>query len=185
MKATTEKAKQELRATALYFAAARGYIDIVHMLLDAGADVNAANHHNDTPLLQAVCARHYSCVKVLLDHGASIGIANASGLTALHKAAILGYPEMIELLVSHGGADINAPVAIYNDKFATYTTLQLAIRQGGEMHYHCAVQLIKLVSKNAFLGLCLRFWIVRRHLVFVHIVIYTPFPTLVSPKSGH
>jgi ankyrin repeat protein len=59
------------------------------MLLDHGADVNAADNSGKTVLhaaLESFDGEDYNCIKMLLDHGADINAADNSGKTALHAA---------------------------------------------------------------------------------------------------
>lgn len=62
------------RHHALAFAAQRGHVAILWMLLQAGADPNRYNppdaHSHSTPLHQAAWGGHADAVRVLLDHGA-------------------------------------------------------------------------------------------------------------------
>ena len=44
--------------------------DLVHLLIDAGADVNAADLDGRTSLLNAVLVGHTACVRLLLERGA-------------------------------------------------------------------------------------------------------------------
>ncbi|TKS90635.1 Myotrophin [Collichthys lucidus] len=51
----------------LHYAADCGHTDVVEFLISKGADVNASDKHNLTPLLTACFENHLSCVKVLLE----------------------------------------------------------------------------------------------------------------------
>nr|XP_028602519.1 myotrophin-like [Podarcis muralis] len=50
----------------LHYAADCGQLEILEFLLLKGADMNAPDKHNITPLLSAVYEGHVSCVKLLL-----------------------------------------------------------------------------------------------------------------------
>uniref|UniRef100_A0A7M4FPC6 Myotrophin n=1 Tax=Crocodylus porosus TaxID=8502 RepID=A0A7M4FPC6_CROPO len=50
----------------LHYAADCGQLEILEFLLLKGADINAPDKHNITPLLSAVYEGHVSCVKLLL-----------------------------------------------------------------------------------------------------------------------
>jgi ankyrin repeat protein len=67
--------------TPLHVAAARGLLDIMYLLVDQGAEVNAKDNRGNTPLHYAVFAGHQPQVAWLLDHGANPGIANRDGHT--------------------------------------------------------------------------------------------------------
>ncbi|PMD55239.1 ankyrin, partial [Hyaloscypha bicolor E] len=53
--------------TPLYRASMNGHVDIVKLLLEKGADVNAADRDGQTPLYRAFANRHVDIVKLLLE----------------------------------------------------------------------------------------------------------------------
>lgn len=59
------------------------HTEIARLLIDAGADVNAADHDGMTPLIMGVGAHSKSFVELLLDHGANVNARNSSGVSAL------------------------------------------------------------------------------------------------------
>ena len=67
-------------------AAAFGFAEIVDILADAGANVNAQSGDGATPLLVASFFGRTETVKVLLDHGADKSITNNDGTTPLVAA---------------------------------------------------------------------------------------------------
>jgi ankyrin repeat protein len=83
--------------TALHLAAAGGRVEIVKLLLAAGADANAAfNHRRGTPLHYAAdgqnpgqgwsSARQVETIRCLLAAGADIDAQDKNGAAALHRA---------------------------------------------------------------------------------------------------
>ncbi|CAG0880494.1 unnamed protein product [Darwinula stevensoni] len=93
--------------TALHLAAQQT-CDIAELLVSAGADVNAHDSNDATPL-------HYSCIKgsvdltlKLLESGASVNVKTVEKCTPLHYAAQRGFVDIVHLLLSHG-AVLNAP----------------------------------------------------------------------------
>ncbi|RPB22045.1 ankyrin, partial [Terfezia boudieri ATCC MYA-4762] len=58
--------------TALHIAAKKGHLEVVKVLLDKGATINAMTHVNRTALHMAAENGHLEVVKVLLDKGATI-----------------------------------------------------------------------------------------------------------------
>ena len=66
------------------------------LLLDHGADVNARNQNQETPLY---CARTEAMAKLLLDHGADVNARNDVQQTPLHNALS---SDIARLLVSRG-----------------------------------------------------------------------------------
>ena len=92
-------------ATALHHAAAYGTVDIVKLLLDQGADINARNSRDATPLHWAI--GNTPNVKLLLEKGAEINAQTEDGRTPLYLAATQRFsPADLQLLLDHG-ADPN------------------------------------------------------------------------------
>jgi ankyrin repeat protein len=125
------------RTTALQIASLRGYVDVVRLLLDAGANVDAEGDLYGSALRAASSEGHVAVVQLLLDRGADV---NANGhfygyrwgddchgshqtpqqhegcsailqavhnITALLVASSSGHLEVVRLLLE-GGADANA-----------------------------------------------------------------------------
>lgn len=75
--------------TPLHIAAARGDIEAVRVLLDAGAEPNAVGEHNYTPLHEALEQGHPQVARMLIAAGASLDAANVDGATAREMAKAL------------------------------------------------------------------------------------------------
>ncbi|KAL8435983.1 hypothetical protein ACSSS7_002028 [Eimeria intestinalis] len=69
----------EGRMTALHFAADRGFVDIVRLLIDRGADVNHTDDSGETPLHVAIAADQDEIVALLIEAGADTSIRNNEG----------------------------------------------------------------------------------------------------------
>jgi len=98
-----------IRQAALATAASRGYAEVVSLLLDLGADINAVGGSSkSTPLRRAISSGHAEVVSLLLDRGADINaVGGSSKSTPLGRAASSGHVEVVSLLLDRG-ADINA-----------------------------------------------------------------------------
>jgi len=100
----------------LFSAAGQGYIDIVQLLLDHGADPNAPEHNapRGHALYEAVAGNHLETAKLLLDHGADPNAPVESSGVPLSQALGQGKnEEMINLLYQHGAtADISMYVLL-------------------------------------------------------------------------
>jgi hypothetical protein len=93
---------------ALIAAAAKGNVDVVRILLAAGADPVWFDSAGDTALLAAVPTGKAALIGSLLANGAKANdITNANGLTPLGLAARGGYADVADVLLL-GGADVNA-----------------------------------------------------------------------------
>jgi ankyrin repeat protein len=89
--------------TPLHLAARRGHEDLLVLLLEYGAKINARTIHGDTPLLHAVRIEgNSSVVQILLNHGADVSTADKNGYTPLFLAVINGHGEIARLLVENG-----------------------------------------------------------------------------------
>jgi ankyrin repeat protein len=93
--------------TALHWAASRGDLPSVKLLLAAGASPNVANRYGMTPLLLACATGTAAIVDALLDAGVDVNSASPEGQTALMTAARSGSVDSIKSLIGHG-AKVNA-----------------------------------------------------------------------------
>src|SRR5581483_3693204 len=67
-------------------------LEIVRLLLAAGADVNARNARGATPLMRA---RSAEAVRLLLQAGADLAARDEAGSTALIEVAAMGYDDAL------------------------------------------------------------------------------------------
>ncbi|XP_076684312.1 uncharacterized protein LOC143377171 [Andrena cerasifolii] len=91
----------------LHYAAINGEVELVRVLLDKGAKVDARNSHGKTPLHNGVTSRKTEIVELLLNKGANVNHRDNSDITSLHLAAENGTEDIIELLLVRG-ANVNA-----------------------------------------------------------------------------
>ena len=88
--------------TPLNDAAGRGYKEIVEILLANGADVNAKDIYDQTPLHHSGSVDgHKEIVDLLIDKGADVNAKNFEGGTPLDWAK--NKPEIAALIRKHGG----------------------------------------------------------------------------------
>ena len=97
--ARTDKDKGHF--TPLHLAAEEGRIEVVHVLLQHGANVGTKNGDGRTALHQAAKSGKVEVVHVLLQHGANVGTKDDSGRTALQIASDKGYGDIMKLLSEH------------------------------------------------------------------------------------
>ncbi len=90
---------------ALSYAAKKGAIEIVQLLLDTDADVNAISDDGDTALMRASKKGNREIVELLLNSGADINAISDNGNTALIMAAKSGQREIVEVLLNNGASN--------------------------------------------------------------------------------
>lgn len=97
--------EQRTLNAALFSAATRGPVDAVRLLLEHGADPNAAaGFAGYTPLMGAAYSESNApaAVRLLLDKGADVNKKGANGETALSLARKRGRTEVVEMLEKAG-----------------------------------------------------------------------------------
>ena len=110
--------------TPLLYAARDGRLDVVRMLLDAGANINERDANDIPPLITAITNNHPDVARFLIDRGADIKAVDWYGRTPLWAAVETRnmdvdnatfvnsidrapYVELIQVLLERG-ADVNA-----------------------------------------------------------------------------
>jgi ankyrin repeat protein len=97
------RARGEQDRTPLAEAVGSKQVAVAAVLIERGADVNAADAEGVTPLVVAAVLGDAPMVRLLLDAGARVGDqANVLGLTALHAATRGRNVEVAELLLARG-----------------------------------------------------------------------------------
>jgi HEAT repeat protein len=99
--------KNDLDISALWLTSAKGHLDLVKILLDHGANINALSYHGTTALWVASQKGQLAVVKELLNRGADPTIRDDSGNTALFWASTNGHMEIVKLLKNAGGTEID------------------------------------------------------------------------------
>jgi len=87
---------------ALHFAAGRTRVDVMHVLLEAGANIDACDSGGFTALHVAVKKNRSGAVDFLLNRGADMHmVGHLARRTALQMATNLGHQSIVELLLEH------------------------------------------------------------------------------------
>ncbi|HVC81040.1 MAG TPA: ankyrin repeat domain-containing protein, partial [Chloroflexota bacterium] len=100
--------RQEILDEALVWACKSGRVEVLPLLTEQGADVNA-DPYRGTPLIWATVEGRLETARWLIEHGADIkrratfgGPTHGEGVTALHLAAQNGDVEMVRFLLAQG-----------------------------------------------------------------------------------
>jgi ankyrin repeat protein len=110
--------------TSLQWGAWYGHDEIVSILLEYGADVNAIDSTSGRSALHEAAEHgNLSTVKILLQRGADVDARDIWDCTPLHRAAIQGGWEVVDTLLRHG-ANINSKASLNK------TALYLACEHG-------------------------------------------------------
>lgn len=99
--------KNDAGDTPLHLACIRGHIDVVKVLIAAGADTNAKTPDGWSPLHWAAFKGYMEIAGILIKNKADLNATNKDRWTPLHVAAFAGELEMTRLLIESGG-DRNA-----------------------------------------------------------------------------
>ena len=132
------------QATPLHSAAYYGDLQMVHVLLEFKADVNARSFTGDTPLHYLSkefgtwppnLSQLHHVSRLLLEHGADVNARSNNRSTPLHVAVEYGRIEVIRVLLEHG-ASVDA------EDEAGRTPFQLASRLASREGYSDIIELL-------------------------------------------
>ncbi|XP_070614836.1 histone-lysine N-methyltransferase EHMT1 isoform X9 [Erythrolamprus reginae] len=101
------KMEHQSKRTPLHAAAESGHVEICHMLIQAGANIDTCSQDQRTPLMEAAENNHLETVKYLIKAGALLDPKDAEGSTCLHLAAKKGHYDVVQYLLSNEETDVN------------------------------------------------------------------------------
>jgi len=93
-----QAASNPTKVTALHAAVSSGQLEIVRWLVEAGADVNARQQIDYTPLMGAAANARLEILDLLLAHGADPSLKTTEGRTAADLAREHGHGEVADRL---------------------------------------------------------------------------------------
>ncbi|EED22542.1 Pfs, NACHT and Ankyrin domain protein, partial [Talaromyces stipitatus ATCC 10500] len=127
------------RTTALQWACEQGRLEIVQLLLEKGADVNAKGGGYGNALQAAAERGHLKIVQLLLEKGADVNAQGGGYGNALQDAAEGGHLDIVQLLLEKG-ADINAQGGYYGNALQAAAEgghleiVQLLLQKGADVN---------------------------------------------------
>ncbi|KAJ6476661.1 ankyrin repeat-containing domain protein [Mycena vitilis] len=98
--------RSEGYTTPLAVAAYYGHLQMVQLMINHGAEVNAEGGRYGTALQAASCVGQVDAVGLLIASGANINLPGGEYGAALHAASYEGHRNIVELLIRHG-ANVN------------------------------------------------------------------------------
>lgn len=116
----------------LAYAAAYGDLEIVQLLIKAGADLNGQVAYGDVALIKAHEHENIEILKYLIEQGADVNAPNHYGLTPFIGLCEGGPLEIVQLAIKHGG-DVNSSFVNNIGKDAgkkNFSPLQTAAHSG-------------------------------------------------------
>lgn len=90
--------RDDINARALTWAACSGHAEIVQMLVESGADINAGGTNEKPALTWAVEQRRPDVVEFLLQKGASLDVKDSTGSTPVDYAKRSGNEDMLAMI---------------------------------------------------------------------------------------
>ena len=124
--------ESEYQATPLHFAMAKNNVELVKIIVEAGADINFQNSHKTAPIHTGIYNDSLESIKFLIERGADVNLFQMDGLTSLHCAVIRNNFELVKILVE-AGADVN----VFDNNFA---------HQGTALHWAATLNNIKIAE---------------------------------------
>ena len=98
LKDTPSLSKRGTKDGLLHWAANRGHVDTLQMILEYGGNIDHINTSKNSPLIVAALWGRMDAVKFLLEHGARTHFVNAKGLTAEQYARDKGHHEVAQYI---------------------------------------------------------------------------------------
>ncbi|KAJ7923155.1 ankyrin repeat-containing domain protein [Mycena leptocephala] len=128
---------QEISVASYY-----GHLQIVQLLVDHDANVNALGGRLGNALQAASDGGHINIVQLLIEHSADVNAQGGEYGNALQAASSNGHINIVQLLIEHG-ADVNAQGGEYESALQAafegghINIVQFLIEQGADVNAQC------------------------------------------------
>ena len=122
----------------IHWATLRGNMEITHLLIEAGCDLEATNVYGSTPLGTAMMGRRFEMVKLLVEMGAQVN-TNRLGGSPLHTAVYFKQAETVSYLLDQGArleplGNDEASMLQYAIEFGDLDMVRLLIERGADVN---------------------------------------------------
>ncbi|KAH0630912.1 hypothetical protein JD844_004263 [Phrynosoma platyrhinos] len=158
--------------TPLRFAASKGHVKCVEVLLAHGAEVDSLDVKAQTPLFVAVNNGHLDCVRALLEAGANPSGSIHNNCTPLLTAARDGDMDILRELLEHG-AEVNVKARVpewaansvacsgplyLSAVYGHLECFKMLLLYGADPNYNCSDEKMvgRVKSPKTLLEICLR-----------------------------
>ena len=92
--------RDQSHRTSLHIAAEKGFLACVHVLVQAGAQLDVLDRNQLSPLMLCAASGKSDVVKYLMRIGADATLKGEDGMTALHMAAKSGHLDVCKIILS-------------------------------------------------------------------------------------
>lgn len=92
--------RDEDHQTSLHIAADEGNLACVHVLVQAGAQLDVLDSNQMTPLILAAINGNADVVRYLMKIGADVTLKGEDGMTALHMASKFGHLDVCQIILN-------------------------------------------------------------------------------------
>ena len=142
--ANTRRSSAKDKPTALHIAAEAGDVDMVGLLLDRGAKIDARDKNRFTPLHTAASKNSADVCSLLLDRGAKKDAEDEYGYTPIEKAVSAGSKDVVMLFLKRGysidhsdsgGITLLHKAAQFNNKDMVRMFIELGARADTKDNY--------------------------------------------------
>jgi len=89
------------QSTPLHFAAGYNHPEVVKLLLEKGANLQARDKGGLVPLHNACSYGHYEVAELLIRYGANVNVTDLWKYSPLHEASSKSKPDIVRLLLKH------------------------------------------------------------------------------------
>lgn len=112
-----------------------GDLKNVQTLITAGADLEARDDQNMTPLMSAAARGYSDIVRILIDAGADIQAQDKFRLTALFYAVDKNNPTIVKMLIDEGAADTSLDNMFMSSVFQGRTQMVQVFIESNRIQY--------------------------------------------------